>query len=351
MTKKSPPDDRDPDGRDTLVDRRTKLGVGTSKEMPAVDLVGQVVGGYLVGEQLGKGAMGAVFRGSHIDTHRVVALKVLHPHLVSEKSVVARFRREAKLAARLAHPYIGSVVELVKAEDGRQVIVLEYVEGEPLSSIMTMPLPPERVTLLVRQLLLGLEYAHAQGLVHRDLKPDNVLVEWRNGRDHARIVDFGIAILRDGGEGESQERLTATGQMIGTPLYMSPEQARGEAIDERSDLFSLGIMVYEMLAGVLPFEGRALDILSASLTRDPPPMEQRVPGLLVEPLLELYCKKLMARDLKKRFASARHALETLDLIAHGDHAAARIALGIMDVERALAVVSLPPPPGSTTRGR
>jgi len=348
VTRKRPPDDPD---RDTLVERRTAMGVGTSKEMPAVDLVGQVVGGYLVEEQLGKGAMGAVFRGSHIDTHRVVALKVLHPHLVSEKSVVARFRREARLAARLAHPYIGSVIELVAAEDGRQVIVLEHVEGEPLSSIMTMPLPPERVMVLVRQLLLGLEYAHGAGLIHRDLKPDNVLVEWRNGRDHARIVDFGIAILRDPGEGESQERLTATGQMIGTPLYMSPEQARGDAIDERTDLFSLGIMVYEMLAGVLPFEGRALDILSASLTRDPPPIEKRVPGLLVEPLLELYSRKLMARDLKKRFASARHALEVLEAIARGDTVAAKLGLGIMDVERALAVVSLPASPGPASRGR
>jgi serine/threonine-protein kinase len=341
VSKKRPP--KDPD-RDTLVDRRTQMGVGTSKEMPAVDLVGQVVGGYLVEEQLGSGAMGAVFRGSHIDTNRVVALKALHPHLMSEKSVVERFRREAKLAARLSHPYIGSVIELARADDDRQVIVLEYVEGEPLSSIMTMPLPPERVTLLVRQLLLGLEYAHGAGLIHRDLKPDNVLVEWRNGRDHARIVDFGIAILRDGAEGESLERLTATGQMIGTPLYMSPEQARGEPIDERADLFSLGIIVYEMLAGVLPFEGRPLDILSASLTRDAPPIEKRVPGLIVEPLLELYCRKLMSRDLARRFASARHALEVLDLIAHGDERGARLGLGLMDVERALAVISLPPPP-------
>ncbi|MBL0219676.1 MAG: serine/threonine protein kinase [Myxococcales bacterium] len=338
MTRRDPPDDRD-----TLVDaKKTRLGVGGTKGKADPELVGQVVGGYLVAELLGSGAMGAVYRGSHIDTNRVVALKVLHPHLLDETSVVERFRREARVAARLGHPHIGGVIELVQAADGRYVIVLEYVEGEPLSAIMTMPLPPERVTLLASQLLRGLEHAHASGLVHRDLKPDNVLVEWRNGRDHARIVDFGIAIVREGSE-ESLERLTATGQMVGTPLYMSPEQARGEFIDHRADLYSLGVMVYEMISGVLPFEGRPLDILAASLKRDPPAIAQRVPGLIVEPLLELFCRKLMARDLTRRFTSARHALDVLKLM-ETDPEAALPALGVMDVEKALRVVSLPPPP-------
>ena len=336
MTRRDPPDDRD-----TLVDaKKTRLGVGGAKAKPVDDLAGQVVGGYLVEEQLGAGAMGAVYRASHIDTNRVVALKALHAHHLSEASIVERFRREAKLAARLSHPYIGGVIELVQAGDGRHVIVLEYVEGEPLSAIMTMPLDPTRVLTLVGQLLRGLEHAHGEGLVHRDLKPDNVLVEWRNGRDHARIVDFGIAIIRDANEG-GQERLTATGQMIGTPLYMAPEQARGEVIDHRADLYSLGVMVYEMLTGVLPFEGRPLDILAASLKRDPPPIAERVPGLIVDPLHEAFARKLMARVLAKRFTSARHALDVLAMIAN-DREAAGPALGIMNVERALAVVSLPP---------
>ncbi len=331
------------DDHDTLVDaRKTRLGVGGANSKPDVDLSGTVVGGYLIERQLGAGAMGAVYRASHIDTNRVVALKALHAHLVGEASIVERFRREASLAARLGHPHIGSVIELVQAEDGRYLIVLELVEGEPLSAIMTMPLPPERVTVLVGQLLRGLEHAHAMGLVHRDLKPENVLVERRKGRDHARIVDFGIAILRDAGD-ESLERLTATGQMIGTPLYMSPEQAKGEAIDHRADLYSLGVMVYEMLAGVLPFEGRPLEILAASLKRDAPSIATRVPGLVPDPMLELFCRKLMARDVARRFTSARHALEVLALY-ETDPEAARLSLGIMDVPKALAVVSLPPPP-------
>jgi len=336
---------RPPDDRDTLVDaRRTRLGVGGKASEPQVvetDLVGKVVGGYLVEVEIGAGAMGTVYRAAHIDTNRVVALKSLHAKHLSEATTVERFRREARLASRLGHPHIGGVIEAVQAEDGRHLIALELVEGESLSGIMTMPLPPERVLLITGQLLRGLEHAHALGLVHRDLKPDNVLVEWRNGRDHARIVDFGIAIVAEG-SADSVERLTATGQIIGTPMYMAPEQAKGEVVDHRADLYSLGVMVYEMIAGMPPFEGRPLDVLTAKLKRDPPPFEHRVPNLIVDPLLELFCAKLMSRDLAQRFSSARHALHVLKLI-ETDPKAAGPALGIMDVEKALALISLPPP--------
>ena len=330
---------RPPDDRDTVVEaRRTRLGVGGESTRPTADLVGQVVGGYLIDQELGAGGMGTVYRGSHIDTHRVVAIKALHPHLMDEPALVERFRREARLAARLAHEHIAGVIELVQHDDGRLLIAFEYVDGEPLSSIMTMPLPPERALTLIRQLLLGLEHAHAAGLVHRDLKPENVLVEWRAGGDHARIVDFGIAILGDPEAGG--ERLTASGQLVGTPLYMAPEQALGDSIDHRADLFSLGVMVYEMFAGVMPFEGKPLDILTANLKKDPPPFARRVPGLIVDPLHEALCTRLMARDLRKRFSSARHALDVLDLIERDPDTAA-LMLGRMDVARALAVVSLP----------
>jgi len=339
VTRRRPPDDLD---RDTLVDaKKTRLGVGDrvrDEETPEVSLVGMVIAGYLVHEELGGGAMGVVYRASHLDTNRVVALKSLRPHLLGETNTIARFRREARMASRLGHPHIGGVVELIEV-DGRVLIALEYVEGEPLSSIMTMPLPPERVTLIIGQLLRGLEHAHVMGLVHRDLKPDNVLVEWRNGRDHARIIDFGIALARDGSS-ESVERLTDKGQVIGTPIYMSPEQARGAEVDHRSDLYSLGMMMYEMLAGVLPFVGKPLDVLTAKLKRDVPPIEQRVPGLLVDPLLERFCKKLMMRDVNQRFGSARHALTVLELIS-SDPSTAGAALGIMDVAKALSVVALP----------
>lgn len=339
------PNDDDPD-RDTLVDaKRTQLGVGKkrSEDVRKKDLalVGTAVGPYLVHEELGGGAMGVVYRASHIDTNRVVALKVMRPQLLEEPTTVARFQREARIASRLGHPHVGGVVELVESE-GRYAMALDLVEGEPLSRIMTMPLPPERVTILVAQLLRGLEHAHAMGLVHRDLKPDNILVEWRNGRDHARIIDFGIAIAKFGSE-DSIERITEAGLVVGTPTYMAPEQARGEQVDHRADLYSLGMIVYEMLAGVCAYEGKALDVLTAKLKRDVPPIADRVPGLLVDPLLERFCRKLVARDREQRFTSARHALMVLEMIGT-DRASAAAALGIMDVEKALAVVSLPPPP-------
>ncbi len=333
------------DERDTLIDaKKTRLGVGGAPE-PEIDLIGMVVGGYLVEERIGAGAMGVVFRATHVDTNRVVAIKALHAHHLDEPSTVERFRREARIAARLGHPHIGGVIELVEAE-GRCMIALEFVEGQPLSAIMKTPLEPARVMRLTAQLLRGLEHAHVMGLIHRDLKPDNVLVEQRNGRDHARIVDFGIAIAHEGSDA-SIARLTATGQVIGTPLYMAPEQARGHELDHRADLYSLGVMVYEMLTAVLPFKGRPLDILAASLKRDPPAMADRVAGLNVDPLLELFCRKLMARDLAKRFSSARHALQVIEMLETEPHNAGP-SLGIMNVEKALAVVSLPWP---TRRGR
>jgi serine/threonine-protein kinase len=338
------------EGRDTLVDaKKTRLGV-TDRRSRAADLCGQVVNSYLVEAELGSGAMGTVYLASHIDTHQKVAIKALHSHLVSEKVVVERFHREAKLAARISHPNLGGVIELgTVLDDGRHVIVLELVEGEPLSSILTMPLEPGRVLELTTQLLRGLEHAHDKGLIHRDLKPDNVVVDWRNGHEHVRIVDWGIAIVRNPDD-SSLERLTGNGQIIGTPAYMSPEQAKGESIDHRADLFALGVMVYEMFTGVLPFEGRAVEILHANLTRDVPPMSERVQGLLVDPLHEAFVRKLMARDRKKRFATATSALEMLERMVEDPDGAA-LALGRMNVQRALDVISLPDPPPLKGRGR
>ena len=341
---------RDDPDRDTLVDaRKTQLGVGTTakpkrtEEERALDLalVGTMLGPYLVDSELGGGAMGVVYRATHIDTNRIVALKVMRPQLLEDPTTVARFRRESRIASRLGHPHVGGVIELVES-DGRYAMALDFVDGEPLSAIMTMPLPEERVTRIVGQLLRGLEHAHAMGLVHRDLKPDNVLVEWRNSRDHARIIDFGIAIAKFGSD-DSVERITEAGLIVGTPMYMAPEQARGEPVDHRADLYSLGMIMFEMMSGVVAYEGKALDVLTAKLRREIPAIADRVPSLIVDPLLERFCRKLAARDRDKRFSSARHALMVLDMLA-ADRASAGAALGVMDVEKALAVVSLPPPP-------
>ncbi|MEO8701832.1 MAG: serine/threonine-protein kinase [Kofleriaceae bacterium] len=337
-------DKRDPDGTDTIVEaNRTRLGAGGETKLAARELVGEIVAGCLVQSELGSGAMGTVYRGLHVETNRAVAIKALHPHHVHDAKLVERFRREAKLVSRLHHPNIAGVVDFgVRIEDGRHLIVLEFAEGEPLSEILTMPLPPERVISLVRQILRGLEHAHASGLIHRDLKPDNIIVEWRDSADVIRIVDFGIAVLRDPDESIEGGRLTASGQMIGTPLYMSPEQAKCEPFDHRADLFALGVIVYQMLSGMLPFTGSPIDVLIASINRDPPAFEKRAPGVDVDPLLDRFCRKLLARTLDQRFESATAALAVLDLI-ESDRDAAGPVLGITNIERAFAVVSLPEP--------
>src|ERR1044071_6324465 len=154
-----------------------------------------------------------------------------------------------------------------------------------------------------------------------------------------RIVDFGIAVLQDPDAGPGT-KLTGTGVIIGTPLYMAPEQAKGEAIDHRVDLFALGVMTYEMLAGVPPFEGTALEIAVANISSDPPPIAKRAPAVAADPLLEAFARKLMARDVAARFATAQAALELLEL-ADRDLDLALRRMGLMDVDRALAVVSLP----------
>jgi len=218
-------------------------------------------------------------------------------------------------------------------------MVLELARGEPLAKLIEAgPLAGDRVMRLVRQLLRGLDHAHASGLVHRDLKPDNVIVENRDGEEIPRIVDFGIAILaaNDSFEGI---RLTATGAVIGTPLYMAPEQAKCEAIDHRVDLFALGVMTYEMLSGRVPFDGNATEIALANIAKDPPPIKQRA-GIVVDPLHELFARKLMARRLRDRLPTAFAALGILDLIER-DRDDAELALGKINVERALATISLP----------
>jgi eukaryotic-like serine/threonine-protein kinase len=321
--------------------KTTRIGVGDTKPLP--DLSGKIVlERYLVESELGKGAMGKVYRGRDVDAARDVAIKVLHHHHVNDAYMQKRFRREAQVASRLAHQNVVRVLDVGETE-GTQVIVLELVPGRPLRKVMEPgPLPAARIIALVRQILEGLEHAHGAGLIHRDLKPENVIVETAaDGSEVPRIVDFGVAALRDPDETFEGGKLTASGVIVGTPLYMAPEQAKGEEFDHRIDLFALGVVVYEMLAGVQPFEGSAVEIALANIGKDPPPIAERAPKASpIDPLLERFARKLMARRLPDRFATAHAALATLALIQH-DRGAALLALGQMDVAKALALISLP----------
>jgi serine/threonine-protein kinase len=331
-----------PDRDDTIMDApRTKLGVGDVHDRPVPELVGRIVlDRYMVEAKLGQGAMGSVFRGRHVTAGTEVAIKVLHAHLVDQPVMLERFRREAKLAARVHHVNLVGVLEVGQTSDGYQLIVLELARGPSLRQLMTGPLPAERVVQLVRPILRGLEHAHQAGLIHRDLKPDNVMVEHAaDGTEIPRIVDFGIAVLRDPDGSDEAGKLTASGVIVGTPLYMAPEQAKGEAFDHRIDLFALGVTVYEMLAGVPPFMGSAIEIAIANINNEPPAIATK--GVTADPVLEAFAKKLMARKPDHRFQTARAALDVLDVI--DDPELAMLRMGRMDVTKARAIVELPAP--------
>jgi serine/threonine-protein kinase len=278
-------------------------------EVPKPDpRIGQVVlERYVIEANLGKGAMGTVYRGSHVKLKRPVAIKILHGHLGRDRTMLARFDREAKAAARLHHPNVVGVLDVGETAAGEPLMVMEFAKGESLVAVMGAPLAPARIVALVTALLRGLEHAHAAGLVHRDLKPDNVIVEVVDGVEVPRIIDFGIAAILHGDETTLDgERLTALGMMIGTPRYMAPEQALGTAVDHRVDLFALGVMTYEMLAGRPPFTGTTMEVVMANIHEDPPPIAGPI-----DARLEAFARRLMTRDLDQRVASARDALALL----------------------------------------
>jgi serine/threonine protein kinase len=277
--------------------------------------VGQVVENrYVIEATLGSGGMGAVYRARHLEVGREVAIKILHDHLVTDPVMVERFEREAALVAKLDHRNIVNVIDVGETASKQKLMVLELARGETLSELILRdgPLARTRVIAIVRQLLAGLEHAHAAGLIHRDLKPENVIVERdHHGTETPKIVDFGIAVLRD--EHQVDRRLTAAGIVLGTPEFMAPEQAQGAVVDARCDLFALGVIMYVMLAGKLPFDGAGIEVAIANISKNPPPIATRA-GVVVDPLLEAFARRMMARRLGARMPSARTALRLLDLV-------------------------------------
>ncbi len=291
-------------------------------------LIGEVLASrYQIEARLGEGAMGSVYKAKHVKVGRPFAIKVLHPRLLVDDKTLQRFEREAELAGRLHHPNVIGVVDVGETSDGLRYMVMDYAEGPDLAALLgEAPMPAERIIHLARQMLEGLYHAHEQGLIHRDFKPENVIVERdSHGEEVPRIVDFGIAILREGGESTGGAgRLTTNGLVLGTPHYMAPEQAVNDPIDHRIDLFALGIMIYEMLCGKLPFDGNGAEVARANLMLDPPRIAERVPFLEVDPLLEALARKLMQKKRDLRPATAKAAREILDLIVKDRAAAAAL---------------------------
>jgi serine/threonine protein kinase len=297
----------------------------------ATDLVGVTIGNrYVVEQKLGVGSTGVVYRAHHTRLTRLFALKVLHRGLLADDKAVRRFEREAQLAGALAHPNVVSVVD-VGIHDGVPYLAMEHAEGASLASLIAEgPMPAARVIGILGQLCFGLAHAHERSIIHRDLKPENVIVEAAGGVETPRIADFALAILREVGDAE---RLTAAGVVLGTPAYMAPEHATGAGLDHRVDLYALGVICFQMLTGVLPFAGSNVEIAMASFRDPPPAMAARVPGLVVDPLLEALTRALLEKKPEARPRDANEVRELLDLI-ETDRDAAAARLGVVPKETA-----------------
>jgi serine/threonine protein kinase len=279
---------------------------------PPGDLPGQF-GRYRIEKQLGQGGMGAVYLAHDTLLGRRVALKV--PVLTGPAEVRARFLREAQAAARLQHPNICPIHDLGEI-DGIPYLTMAFIDGEPLSRRIApgRPFEPHEAAALVRKLALALDEAHRQGIIHRDLKPGNVMID---GRGEPVIMDFGLARL----SGLAIAQLTQQGDMLGTPAYMPPEQVNGDvaAMGPASDVWSLGVVLYELLTGARPFEGDMLSLISQITLDDPPPPSSRRPGL--DPRLDAVCLRALARKPADRWPSMRHFADALADLARNPAAA------------------------------
>jgi eukaryotic-like serine/threonine-protein kinase len=278
------------------------------------DLVGKlVVGRYRVLEPLGRGGMGTVYQAIHEAIEKKVALKVLRAEYSAKPDLVTRFQREAISASRIKHPNVLDVFDFGQLENGCFYLAMEFLEGRDLADELERlrVLPADRAIRIALQVCKALAAAHGRGVVHRDLKPENVFLQLSaDGEDSIKIVDFGIAQLRSTEEIAQTEptrrRLTRTGMIFGTPEYMSPEQAAGKHVDLRVDVYSTGIILYEMLTGAVPFTGDTFFGVLHSHLNDPlPPMRTLNPDVLASPELEAVIEKALAKSPDARFQSMK----------------------------------------------
>jgi serine/threonine-protein kinase len=277
-------------------------------------LVGKrLFGEYRATKKLDEGGMGAVYLLEQEQIDQRIAVKVLHGRAAHNDELVKRFNREAKTVSMLTHPNIIRVFIFGRTEDGLIYLAMEYVQGKSLREVLEAgPLDELRAIHLMKQTLSALAEAHELGIVHRDLKPDNILLtQYRGTDDFVKVLDFGIAKVKEPA-GSNQQKLTQAGVVYGTPEYLSPEQAQALELDARTDLYSMGVILYEMITGQVPFNApTAVAILTAHVFEQPKRPSEVAPGR-VSPEMEKIILKAMAKKTSERFQSANEFLQALE---------------------------------------
>ncbi len=270
--------------------------------------VGGTVGPYKITQYIGRGGMATIYKAHQITLDRDVALKVIHPALKEDESFVQRLKREASIIAKLNHPNIVPVYDYGEL-DGMSYLVMRFIDGKTLKEILQdQKLGTERILDIIRPVADALSYAHARGVLHRDVKPSNILID---NEGHVYLADFGLARLTQGDDSTISQDM-----IIGSPQYISPEQAKAEAVDARSDIYSLGIVIYEMFTGRAPFHGdTSYATITAHINQPLPPPRSFNPK--VPPAVEKVLEKALAKEREKRFGSVRDMMKALENAVRG----------------------------------
>jgi serine/threonine-protein kinase len=279
-------------------------------------LIGQVLDGrYRIDAVLGEGGMGIVYKAVHTALNKPLAIKVLRAEVSKNEQIVARFKQEAQSASQIGNQHIIDISDFGVMPDGSTYFVMEFLNGQSLTAAMEKGrFEPERTIYVAKQLCQALGAAHDIGIVHRDLKPDNVqLVERGDDTDFVKVLDFGIAKV-----GGSTSKLTQAGQVFGTPHYMSPEQCAGTAVDHRTDIYAVGVILYEMATGQVPFDAdHLMGILTKHLYENPIPPHELPPPVNVPPAFESVILKCLAKKPEQRYQSMDELMDDLELLERG----------------------------------
>ncbi len=323
-----------------------KDGARLQASSSADERVGQVIGDrYRIVRKVGEGGIGLVFEATHVYIHKQVALKLLRKQPAASEEAVQRLHREARATSAIGHPNIVKIEDFGVTADDSVFLAMEWLEGESLEArIERGPLSLDGALVVVEQVCRGLDAAHQTGVIHRDLKPDNIFLVPADDGEQAKILDFGLAKLEAAGD----PKLTRTGTFVGTPYYIAPEQAAGAAVDSRCDIYALGVILYELTTGTLPFTAdSAMGIINQHLGVDPEPPRERAPARGIPESLDALIIRCLAKDPDERFSTARALGEALAAVRaelrDRSGAARRPEGGLSPTEIGLAATLAQPP--------